>query len=445
MLYWRGVVLDAYDGKTWSRSEFSVPRALSYNRVDSGRMFPTQGNSYQVMLEPNNQNWVFALENSLPASSNLVAGRMGQYFLKTEAIQPTRYKMAYENLGDRVNVAALPTGAALPSSMNRQAQYYQDLQVPKGINPRARAFVQKLIRENASQYEFVNSVLTYFRTEPFYYTLEPEAISGDFVDEFLFNSRRGFCAHYAGSMAYLLRIAGIPARVVVGYQGGEFNDSGGYLIVHQYDAHAWVEARLPEFGWVRLDPTAMVAPERILGSVRDAVEEDEFLRDDPLGAASFDIGALNWVRLKIDQLNYQWQNLVVNYNQQSHQDFVSGVFGEYSLKRIALVFVFSFVMISLLILGWFWFAAGRRHHLPAERAYLRWLWILRWFGVERHLSETPLAFLERVERERQVRGRFFSMLTRRTAKLTAALLRQAYSTPRKQSNHTNSKDSTFAI
>ncbi len=421
-LYWRGIVLDSFDGETWSKSR--LPSTWEYRKkMDTGTLYPVEGASYQVMLEPNNQTYVFVLEGSAAASSNLITGPKGQFFLKNEAIQPTRYQMELKTMP-----SALPEilgGVSLDYLNDSRFVSRQDLQVPKSGNPRSKAFVQEMIRRNDTPLGFVNAVLTHFREESFFYTLEPDPISGDFVDGFLFETRRGFCAHFAGSFAYLMRMAGIPARVIVGYQGGEASANGEYLIVHQFDAHAWVELELPDYSWIRVDPTSMVAPQRIESSLRDAVTESEFLSEDPFGAASHRIGALNWLRLKLDDLNYQWQNLVVNFNQQSHTNLVSRVLGEYSLERIVLVLFSSFAAISVFVILWFWFNSAHSRHTRSERIYLRWLWLIRWLGYSRLTAETPKAFLGRQKQSESngVMGRF---VIKRTERLTQQLYKNDY-------------------
>src|SRR5690606_23325885 len=158
------------------------------------------------------------------------------------------------------------------------------------------------------------AVLAYFRAEPFVYTLAPPTLGAEPVDEFLFGTRRGFCEHYASSFAFAMRAAGIPARLVAGYQGGERNPRTGTLQVHQFDAHAWAEVWLEGRGWVRVDPTAAVAPQRIERGIESAVRPGEFLAQAPFSARRYrDVAWLNQLRLQLDQVNYQWTRWVVNY------------------------------------------------------------------------------------------------------------------------------------
>jgi hypothetical protein len=174
--------------------------------------------------------------------------------------------------------------------------------------------------------QFIRNLLQYFRTEQFYYTLTPPLMLQDPIDTFLFETRSGFCSHYATAFVYLLRIAGIPARVVGGYQGGEFNKVGGFLEVKQADAHAWAEAWLEHKGWVRFDPTAAIAPERIERGINVDLQVAS-------GAVNFGtiVGqsdALNWLkrsRQLWQSLDYNWQRWVINYNTSNQNQFLQSL------------------------------------------------------------------------------------------------------------------------
>jgi hypothetical protein len=168
-------------------------------------------------------------------------------------------------------------------------------------------------------------MLEYFNREPYHYTLKPPTLGADTVDSFLFDSRAGFCAHYAGAMTFVLRAAGIPARVVAGYQGGEWNEGGQYLTVRQYDAHAWVEYWQAGVGWRSVDPTAAVAPQRIEQGLEQALAADEdFLQDSPMSALRYrNVAWLNALRMNWDSLNYGWQRWVLGYQGQQQLQVLS--------------------------------------------------------------------------------------------------------------------------
>jgi transglutaminase-like putative cysteine protease len=194
----------------------------------------------------------------------------------------------------------------------------QDLQLPPKGNPQARQWASDLLRSHPKPDALVDAMLGYFSRESFHYTLKPPTLGPESIDSFLFDSRRGFCAHYAGAMTFVLRAAGIPARVVAGYQGGELNPDGNYLTVRQFDAHAWVEYWQPGIGWRSVDPTAAVAPQRIEQGLEQALAADEaFLEDSPMSALRYrNVPWINGLRLSWDNLNYGWQRWVLGYQGQ---------------------------------------------------------------------------------------------------------------------------------
>jgi transglutaminase-like putative cysteine protease len=413
--YWRGLILDHFDGRKWIQSS-SRNLWERRHKVDAGKFFETLFPSYQVMMAPHQQRWVFALEGSSEASSNVIDGDMGLFKLKTDAIQPTRYQMQLNPERLSKALSNIPTGFRLSGVKRNNSPVMLDLQLPPGsLNPRSQAYIKALSASTTDKIQLATKLLNHFTEEPFFYTLEPPVVGTHFVDEFFFESRRGFCEHYASSLAYMLRLASIPSRVVLGYQGGEFNPQSDYLIVAQYDAHAWVEAYFEDLGWVRLDPTAMVAPQRILdGSGQTLSNEAGFLEDSPFAAAAMKNSLLNWARLKVDQLNFQWQTLVVNYNQDQQESFITQVLGENTLLRIALFFVYVFIIIFLSMLLYLGFRHFSAYTWP-EKQYIIWLLVLSRFGLVRRNGETPRAFLKRIQETRH--KRLAAITENRTRKL----------------------------
>ncbi len=157
---------------------------------------------------------------------------------------------------------------------------YRNTLLPPASNPRARDLVAEMRSVSPDDRDYVNAVLRMFNEQEFIYTLKPPTLGDEWIDEFVMDTRRGFCGHFAGSFVFMMRVADIPARVVVGYQGGEYNRIGDYVAVHQFDAHAWAEVWLPGLGWYRVDPTSAVAPERIESGLESALfGEDTFLAD----------------------------------------------------------------------------------------------------------------------------------------------------------------------
>jgi transglutaminase-like putative cysteine protease len=304
--YWRGPVLSRFDGREWSL----VPRA------GSGALAPwgPGGVAYTVTLEPHGKPWLFALE--LPASLPRPAGDDGtlsrpeafaflardqQLVARTPVSQVIQYSQR-SMLRD-----------AFPEADPEEGQDY--LRLPRSANPRTAALARELRAQGGDDRAVVGAALSWFRGEPFVYTLTPPLLDRDPVDAFLFDTRRGFCEHYAGAFVVMMRAAGIPARVVTGYQGGEVNPRGGYLIVRQSDAHAWAEV-LVDRAWRRVDPTATVAPSRIETGLSRAVADDEPV---PL-FARLDAGWLKSTQFAFDALNHAWRRNVVGFNRDRQRE-----------------------------------------------------------------------------------------------------------------------------
>src|SRR5690606_7385087 len=269
-LYWRGPVLHDFDGRTWRRaSAVFVPQQI----VTSGPAY-----RYRLTLEPHQRRWVFALDapSEWPRAR---AFRTPDLQLLTPAQSPVSTLTSFElESHTRYEVAG-----ALPHAMRNA-----DLHLPPDRNPRTLALAREMRGRVSSDAAFVEAVLAMFREQEFFYTLEPPRLELHSVDDFLFNTRRGFCEHFASAFTVLARAAGTPARVVTGYQCGEFNPLGGYFIVRQSDAHAWSEVWLEGRGGVRVDPTAAVAPERIeSGGLAAALAEDEPVPGRMLRSSSF--------------------------------------------------------------------------------------------------------------------------------------------------------------
>lgn len=289
--YWRGPVLHQFDGYTWTRG----PRAgVPLESEPLGEPL-----RHSVMLEPSQRNWLFALDTvvGLSRRGSLITWD-GQVITGRAVTAPTAY--------EAISHLRVRTEGPLPRTTRRI-----DTQLPAGRNPRSVALARQMRAAAADERAFVAATLALFRDGGFRYTLTPPLLDLDSVDDLLFNTRRGFCGHFASAFAMLMRAAGIPARVVTGYQGGEWNRMGGYLLIRQSHAHAWTEVWLEGEGWTRVDPTAVVAPERLdrglsdlLPGQRDGL--DQFVRENTL---------LQDLAAAWDATNHWWQERVVNFNQ----------------------------------------------------------------------------------------------------------------------------------
>jgi len=266
------------------------------------------------------------------------------------------------------------------------------LQLPAGSNPRATTLARDMRQAAHDDRSYIDAVLRMFRTQNFSYTTSPPTLGANSVDEFLFKTRAGFCEHYASSFVVLMRAAGIPARVVTGYQGGEVNNVGDYLIVRQSDAHAWAEVWLGDAGWVRVDPTAAVSPMRIEEGIAAAIPQGEPL---PLLLE----GRYAWLRharLTWDSVANSWNQLVLGYNPERQQQLLRriGIDDATWEKLVAIMFIMAgaaMLLLSALILRRLYSTRSD----PVMAAYTRFCTRLARSGLPRHPSEGPDAFRKR--------------------------------------------------
>ena len=261
---------------------------------------------------------------------------------------------------------------------------------------RTRGLAKSLRAGSESPEQYLSNVLRHYATEDFVYTLRPPMLDGDTIDDFLYNSRRGFCEHFAGSFVYLMRAGGVPARIVVGYQGGEYNRRGNYVAVHQFDAHAWSEVWLEGQGWVRVDPTSVVSPERIASGLESAVD-DEFLSDIGLSLMKFRSSLIiTEIRLQLSALNHYWDAWVVGYSPSVQMSMLNRYLGDISrqtLGAILLATFFGLLGITALVL----FLRRSQHKLaPVDQEYLRFCRYLAKQGLARMLGAGPINYAQRV-------------------------------------------------
>lgn len=392
-LYWRGVVLWSFDGLEWERN--MDRRSQAPDLVDAAQ--PVR---YIVTLEPHNEHWLFTLD--MPTDIDLRWSRI-----------------LYDYVGYRWRPITSRVSYAARSFLQAKTplhKYYEEraLQLPSGGNQRARELAASLAAQSGNDAEYVRKVLDYYRQQPFYYTLTPPQLSRntgelvdrrnlDLVDRFLFESRRGFCEHFAGSFTYLMRAGGVPARVVLGYQGGSLNEYGNYLVVRQSNAHAWSEVWLEGRGWVRVDPTGVVAPERLSGAAGGdlvAGEADSFLSLRNLALFG---GLLNDLGKRFDYYNNLWNKWVMTYSANEQVGFFGSlgirVADSQGLARAVLVFlVVSGIVIVLVNLYLY-----RRKRKPGSDIADTWSEFCRKLariGLPRSPEQGPLAYLKYITKHR---------------------------------------------
>jgi transglutaminase-like putative cysteine protease len=386
--YWRGLILDRLDGDTWLQGVGKPFRRPGRVSVDGG-VGPLESNQYDVLLEPTDQTWAFALEDSVAISDNVERSEEGLFRFDRPADSAVRYRMGLLDTEQPGNAGAQPDDAR------------RYLQLPRSGNPRTREYAQQLAEQHSDPKALVQQLLNRFRDQPYFYTLRPPAMPDDGIDSLLFDKKRGFCAHYAGATTFVLRAAGIPARVVVGYQGGSPGANDEYLIVRQYDAHAWVEAWFPGQGWVRVDPTAAIAPQRIESGLRDAVaEEGSFLENDWTSPQRYgDMAMLQWASLQLDRINYQWQRWVVGYQGQSQMDLMSRLPGGIGMRELGYItagIVGAALLLAGLVTAWQYRRVESRN--PFGRILGRWYRLCDRAGVPVRHGETPAQLASRLAR-----------------------------------------------
>ncbi len=380
-MYWRGPVLWDYDGLTWKNRD--GPTSISGQGVRT--RLPQLDNiaspvDYTVTLEPHNKSWLFTLE--MPTQLTIPATLTYDFQVLSKA--PVSVRLRYDvhsQLAYRANAEETPY------------QLQRAVTLPRGLNPRARQLATEWRANLGDDEAVMRAALGYFNREGFIYTLEPPLLGANAVDDFLFGSRQGFCEHYASSFVFLMRAAGIPARVVTGYQGAEFNELGGYYIVRQSDAHAWAEVWLQERGWVRIDPTAAIAPSRIQGGLNAALPDNAAL---PFLART-QLPLLLRLRFNLDALTNQWNQWVLGYNTERQFAFLTRLgMEDVTWQKMALNLLIGVaVLVALFAL----FMLRRLYTPkpdPAQALYLRFCRKLARAGLVRAAHEGPQDFAARV-------------------------------------------------
>ncbi len=376
--YWRGPVLAEFDGYTWSRGDaqfyFLPPVRHLGAPVD-----------YTVTLEPTGQQMIFVLD-MVQSWTRGIATQSWDYQLRTRS--PVHSVLQYQAR----SYPRYRAGSELsPALRNR------NLQLPPGRNGRTLALAERMRRTAADEAAYVQAVLGMFRTQDFYYTLTPPGLERDSVDDFLFNTRQGFCGHYASAFTTLMRAAGIPARVVGGYQGGDWNPLGGYLIVRQSHAHAWSEIWLAESGWTRVDPTAAIAPERIERGIEAAFPGEELLP----GGLGRDFEFWWQAGMIWDNVNARWNDWVVHFNRMRQEELLLELgFDDPDWEDFATVLGIGLVATMALLFAFLAWEFRPQRTDPATASYRRFARRLARHGIDLATGEAPRDFAQRIRRLR---------------------------------------------
>jgi len=346
-LYWRGPVLHEFDGYTWRRRQGQLARRTELTYLGAAYR-------YRITLEPHEQNWWFALD--LPTGPPQ-AGVFMTFDYQLVSIQPVSRPTAYE-LTSHVSYRSTEPLSLLGRRI--------DLQLPEGRNPRSLRLAQELRSQHPEPRALIAAVLELFRSGGFSYTLTPPKLDLNSVDDFLFNTRRGFCGHFASAFVTLMRAAGVPARVVTGYHGGEWNPIGGYYIVRQSDAHAWAETWIDGEGWVRVDPTGVVAPERLTRGFFEGLAGQTI---NAIGGLR-NLTLLSRISLSWDAANTWWKDRIIEFDLRSQFQLLSKLgISEPSVRVLALLLAAALMLWLLWVGIAFGLQRPRRPRDPLARAY----------------------------------------------------------------------------
>lgn len=366
--YWRGPVLASYDGRTWSQAPAPARPAAVEHYSDIIR--------YVVQIEPHNRRWLFALDAPLAPPT----GARWSEGLLLETAEPIHERRRYS----LASASDYRLDTELSSDMRSR-----HLALPKGAHPKAQALAASWQREGLSDHEVLAAASNFFRSRDFSYTLSPPALPIDPVDQFLFETQSGFCEHYASALTVLMRAAGVPARVVTGYLGGEMNPVGDYMIVRQSDAHAWTEVWLQGQGWVRVDATAFIAPHRVDLGLAGALSAAE-----PVPFLSRSGGLLKALHLQWDALNMGWNRWVLGYGPELQQQLLQRVGLADWRRMITALATMTAMMLGLVALVLLW--PQRKHLDPLAAAYARFCHKLSRRNLRRAPGEGPQDYATRI-------------------------------------------------
>ena len=376
--YWRGPVLTQTNGKKWLQA-----KDLAYQQHMDKLKFAGTPYEYTLLMEPQDKNWIFALDMPADFPQTLRQNANYQLVSADELNKRTEYKLT--------SFPAYNTGYIT------KTEYRDARQLPDKPSDKVKKLVAQLHGFDGSPDTFINALLNHFREEDFHYTLTPPLMEANPIETFLFETRYGFCSHYASAFVYLMRVADVPARVVTGYQGGEFNAVGNFLEIKQADAHAWAEVWLDKQGWVRVDPTAAIAPER----VEKAIDISRLVPGGLISYAAPSEGTqaafnlLKQARQLWSNVDYNWQRWVINYNNSNQASFMSS-FGISDMKTMV-YWMMAIIAIITAILSLFLFYQRPK---PKDRTlliYNRFLRKIAKLGFTKNVGEGARDFAERIK------------------------------------------------
>ena len=336
-LYWRAMVLDEYDGTTWT-SHVSNQYSFQINRQN----LDSQGIRYQYLAADQRQKWVTGLEKTIPLERRLNLHQ--DYSITPNRLVQRNQPISLLWVGQDFNNLNLE----LNDAQKKRYTLY-----PQHLDQQAQALAKRLFDQSQSDpNRYVENVIQWYRQQQFKYSLQPGRLGSHRVDEFLFKSKEGFCEHYASSFVMLMRYVGIPSRVVVGYQGGQAAPDEQSWEVRQLDAHAWTEVFLNQ-QWIRVDPTSIIAPQRLdLGMQNYLSNDQSAFGDEQFSNFKYQqFSALKQLRIWSDYASFQWQDKVVGFDSERQKKWMSllGIKSNYAYGILIIAGLFAIGMIYYLV------------------------------------------------------------------------------------------------
>ena len=385
-MYWKGGILSKNQQMMWSRGDETQKPILKSEAL------PADAIEQDFLLEPFFDNWLFAKDSPVlvrfksRAMQKALRVSSGSLF---RLASPVKKKLVYKAYSSQ------------ESQLSHSFKREDFLQSPNVSDERVLDLVQDIKQETSSATEIARNLMNFYGRQ-FRYTLEPGEMKTTELGEFLFDKKIGFCEHFAVSFASLMRLAGVPSRVIVGFQGGKKNNLSGYYLVTSKDAHAWTEIWSDqEQKWLRFDPTTMVAPLRfeIGGALYHSLSEQELLQAQ--AGQEFLSNGEGWfgqMRLAYDAAATRWNLFLLNYDQSEQQALIQRL-GFEKIDQAQLT------LISLLVLLVFFLWVRRRGKPSIEdtsashKAYLQLRQRLSKIKYEKESFEGPNDFLERVKKD----------------------------------------------
>ena len=374
-LYWRGPVMWNFDGYTWTSPDAERLAISNFEFTPLGEKI-----DYTITLQPHNNHWLFALDipSTLPERSRLSANMQVISIPRVQKL--LRYSIS------SYTQYILPTYSQVP------IERYLQLPNSLGANlTRSRQLITKLQDPNDPE-KTIQNVLNYFATQDFYYSRTPPLLYNNPIDEFLFDTKRGYCEHYASSFTVLMRLANIPSRIVTGYQGGEINPLDGYMSVRQSDAHAWSEVYLENKGWVRIDPTAAIPPGNIENTADAQRLNSNLKKPNQLFKSNWLSKQMKQMRFALDAVNNRWNQWVIGYNNKRQKAFFAALgIPEITWKGLSQL-LFGILALLTTALAFIVFSSKKRNFDETQKYYATFLNKMKKRGLVKPLTEGAESF-----------------------------------------------------